>query len=77
METGGLFSYHWKYRGKGYDHGYKDARITRQNKIRIKLESAFMFWELDYVAMDFSHDLDLKAEFAQCYRRNKIKSGSQ
>jgi hypothetical protein len=35
---------------------------STQNKIRIKLESAFMFWELDFIAMDFSPDLDLKAE---------------
>jgi hypothetical protein len=36
---------------------------STQNKIRIKLESAFMFWELDFIAMDFSPDLDLRAEW--------------
>lgn len=36
---------------------------STQNKIRIKLESTFMFWELDFIAMDFSHDLELKEEW--------------
>ncbi len=35
---------------------------NNKNKVRIKLESAFMFWELDYVAMDFSQDINLKPE---------------
>jgi hypothetical protein len=30
-------------------------------KVRIKLETGFMFWELDYVAMDFSQNLPLQA----------------
>ena len=36
---------------------------NKQSIIRIKLESAFMFWELDYIAMDFSPDIALKPEF--------------
>lgn len=35
---------------------------TKNNKIRIKLESAYMFWELDYAAMDFSPDYNFKPE---------------
>jgi hypothetical protein len=40
-----------------------DIPDNKQNKIRIKLESAFMFWELDYIAMDFSSDVNLKPEY--------------
>jgi len=34
---------------------------TRDKNVRIKLETGFMFWELDYVAMDFSQNLPLQA----------------
>jgi hypothetical protein len=46
---------------------------TKQNKIRIKLESAFMFWELDYIAMDFSSDVNLKPEFINVSSAAKSK----
>jgi hypothetical protein len=36
---------------------------TSQNTVRVKLESAFMFWELDYAAMDFSTDRLLQPQF--------------
>jgi hypothetical protein len=36
---------------------------SKENKIRIKLESAFMFWELDYIGMDFSTDKTLESRF--------------
>jgi hypothetical protein len=45
---------------------------TKKNNIRVKLESAFMFWELDYVAMDFSPDLNLKPEII--YAANAMNS---
>lgn len=45
---------------------------TKKNDIRIKLESAFMFWELDYVAMDFSSDVNLKPVFI--YAANAMNS---
>ena len=35
---------------------------TKKNQIRIKIESAFMFWDMDYAVMDFSPDEDLKTE---------------
>ena len=30
------------------------------NKVNIRLESGFLFWEIDYVAMDFSSDVPVK-----------------
>ena len=36
---------------------------NNSNKIRIKLESAFMFWELDYAGLDFSPDQKLQPEW--------------
>lgn len=33
------------------------------DNIEIKLETGFMFWEVDYVAIDFSENLDLKPEY--------------
>ena len=47
---------------------------SRQNKLRIKIESAFMFWELDYASIDFSADMNLKPEFINIY--NAMKSDS-
>ena len=35
---------------------------TKANAIRIKLKSAYMFWELDYAAMDFSANSNFKPE---------------
>jgi hypothetical protein len=35
---------------------------SKENKIRIKLESAFMFWELDYIGIDFSADKALESQ---------------
>lgn len=34
-----------------------------EDKIQIKLETGFMFWEVDYVGMDFSENIDLKPEY--------------
>lgn len=34
-----------------------------QDKIQIKLESGFMFWEVDYVGMDFSENVDLQSQY--------------
>jgi hypothetical protein len=36
---------------------------TNKDKVRIKLETAFKFWELDYAAMDFSADAHYQPEF--------------
>jgi len=47
---------------------------TKQDKIRIKLESAFMFWELDYIGMDFSEDKQLKPEFISASSAIKSKT---
>ena len=47
---------------------------SKQNKIRIKLESAFMFWELDYIGMDFSADKSLEYQLVPA--SNAIKSTS-
>ncbi|WP_157831520.1 hypothetical protein [Confluentibacter flavum] len=33
------------------------------NMVKIKLETGFMFWEVDYVGMDFSENLDLQPEY--------------
>ncbi|PWT70651.1 MAG: hypothetical protein C5B59_19800 [Bacteroidetes bacterium] len=35
---------------------------SKQNKVRIKLESAFMFWELNYAGIDYSVDKEVKPE---------------
>ncbi|MEO6961959.1 MAG: hypothetical protein ABIY90_08335 [Puia sp.] len=35
---------------------------TKKSQLRIKIESAFMFWDLDYVAIDFSPDQDVQTE---------------
>ncbi|MGI8582457.1 MAG: hypothetical protein ACR2KX_09680 [Chitinophagaceae bacterium] len=35
-----------------------DISGQKQNNIRIKLESAFMFWDVDYAAMDYSADIN-------------------
>jgi hypothetical protein len=35
---------------------------TESNPLRIKLEAGNFFWEIDYVGIDFSEDIDLKYE---------------
>lgn len=35
------------------------------NTVELKLETGFMFWELDYLAMDFSEDLPVKTKTIQ------------
>jgi len=49
---------------------------SRQDKIRIKLESAFMFWELDYVGMDFSPDKTLEPQLVPASYAIKSTSSS-
>ncbi|WP_406682941.1 hypothetical protein N1F78_09615 [Seonamhaeicola sp. MEBiC1930] len=34
-----------------------------EDVLKIKLETGFMFWEVDYVGMDFSENIDLKPEY--------------
>ncbi|MCB0633477.1 MAG: hypothetical protein R2824_08205 [Saprospiraceae bacterium] len=42
-----------------------DLREHQGNQLEIRLQSGFLFWELDYAAMDFSPDTQLKVrEFA-------------
>ncbi len=36
-----------------------------QDKIEIKLETGFMFWEIDYVGVDFTENIDLKPEYVK------------
>ncbi len=33
------------------------------NKLQVKLETGFMFWELDYVGVDFTKNMDLQMEY--------------
>jgi hypothetical protein len=33
--------------------------------VRVKLSAGFMMWDLDYVAMDYSADTDMKVEYIQ------------
>ncbi len=33
------------------------------DNVQIKLETGFMFWEVDYVGLDFSENIDLKPEY--------------
>jgi len=33
------------------------------NKVQVKLETGFMFWEVDYVGMDFTNNIDLELEY--------------
>lgn len=40
-----------------------DMDDVEGDSIEIKLETGFMFWEVDYVAMDFSENLDLNFEY--------------
>ncbi len=40
-----------------------DLKKTNTPKIEIKLECGFMFWEVDYAAMDFSKDLPLEIKY--------------
>lgn len=49
---------------------------SKQDKIRIKLESAFMFWELDYVGMDFSTDKTLEPQLVRASYAIKSASSS-
>jgi hypothetical protein len=35
-----------------------------KKKVRVKIESAYMFWELDYTAMDFSKDEPVKVNYS-------------
>ncbi len=37
-----------------------DLSKVHGQEVKIKLESGFMFWDLDYVAMDFSEDIPVK-----------------
>lgn len=37
-----------------------DLSETKGGEIRLKLECGFMFWEIDYAAMDFSEDIPVK-----------------
>ena len=37
-----------------------DLNEITGNMVQIKLETGFMFWEVDYVGMDFSENIDLK-----------------
>jgi hypothetical protein len=39
-----------------------DLSTTKGDEIEIKLGSGFMFWEIDYAAMDFSTDKNFKVE---------------
>lgn len=39
-----------------------DIPDNKQTSLRIKIESAYMFWELDYAALDFSDDHNYKPE---------------
>lgn len=39
-----------------------DLSKTEAKKVRIKLESGFMFWELDYAAMDFSNNIPVEVK---------------
>ena len=40
-----------------------ELKGINKDKIQIKLETGFMFWEVDYVGMDFSKNIDLKPEY--------------
>ena len=33
------------------------------NKVQVKLETGFMFWEVDYVGIDFTKNIDLELEY--------------
>ncbi len=37
--------------------------VERLDKIQIKLETGFMFWEVDYVGIDYSKNIDLKPTY--------------
>jgi hypothetical protein len=40
-----------------------DLSDVAENKVQIKLETGFMFWEVDYVGMDFSENIDLDIQY--------------
>jgi hypothetical protein len=44
-----------------------DSKYITQEKLRVKLETGFMFWEVDYVAMDHSSNLSLNINYILPY----------
>lgn len=38
-------------------------KVDRLDKIQIKLETGFMFWEVDYVGIDYSKNIDIKPQY--------------
>ena len=40
-----------------------DSKFIKKDKLRVKLESGFMFWEVDYVGIDFSDNLPLNVNY--------------
>jgi hypothetical protein len=40
-----------------------DSKFIEKNKLRVKLETGFMFWEVDYVGIDFSENIPLKVNY--------------
>jgi len=40
-----------------------DSKFIEKSKLRVKLETGFMFWEVDYVSIDFSEDLPLNITY--------------
>jgi hypothetical protein len=40
-----------------------DSKYIQKDKLRVKLESGFMFWEVDYVGIDFSDNVPLNVTY--------------
>ncbi|MEP7145247.1 MAG: hypothetical protein ABI707_20350 [Ferruginibacter sp.] len=47
------------------------------NHIQIKLETAYMFWDLDYAGMDFSENLSCTTTYLPAYNVAKFDSNAQ
>ncbi|MEJ7586725.1 MAG: hypothetical protein WKI04_04095 [Ferruginibacter sp.] len=71
----------WKLIDYFHTPGYQVARdmimeidladFTSKDEIQIKLETTFMFWELDYAGMDFSGSLPFESTFIAASRISK------
>ncbi len=64
-DKGWMFADYFPFTGNtaGRDMIMKLKFPTNKNKVRVKLESAYMFWELDYAALDLSPDEAVKINY--------------
>ena len=45
-----------------------DSKFITKDKLKVKLESGFMFWELDYVGVDYSENMPLAVNYISPYQ---------